>query len=68
MCNCALAYVNLEKFDQAAIEYEKIISYAQSKEDLLQPISALTAVLEENPGFAGAGYILQKLKDAVKQK
>jgi len=57
-----------DAIDQAAIEYEKIISCAQSKEDLLQPISALTAVLEENLGLAGARHILQKLKDAVKQK
>ena len=67
MYNLALAYVLSEKFDQAAIEYRKIISLAKSKEDLLQPISALSEVLEGNPGLAGAAGIVQQLKDALER-
>ena len=65
VCTRALAYVNSRDFDQAAIEYGNIISLAKSREDLLGPISALTEVLDGNPGLAGAAGIARQLNDAL---
>ena len=65
VCTLALAYVNSRDFDQAAIEYGKIVSLAKSREDLFGPISGLTEALEGNPGLAGAAGIVQQLNDAL---
>jgi tetratricopeptide (TPR) repeat protein len=65
VCTLALAYVNSRDFDQAAIEYGKIVSLAKSREDLFGPISALTEVLDGNPGLAGAAGIARQLNDAL---
>ena len=56
------------KFPQAAVEFDKVIALAKTREDLEPAIMTLKEVLARNPGDEKRKEILDKMEKALAEK
>ena len=66
--NLALSTLLAGDVTKAAVEYDKVITLAKTREDLQQPKAALEGIVSKSPEGEKGREILEKLKKALSEK